>query len=165
MAVTLEGPTAEERGRDSLERAAMIRSRTKADRQYRERAAVGLETAKRDKMCREEDGGGAVGTVRSSLGKVEEVFPGIYSVIQWDEGGGAGLAAVAQISNVRREVQMAADHEGARREVAMTAANQTAVVAAMAECRPAVLSGQCRAGNRRGSRGTLQADPTEMNGR
>ena len=62
LVVALEGPTAEERRRDSLERAAMIRSRTEADRQYRERAAVhvGLEAAKRDKMCREGGGGGAL---------------------------------------------------------------------------------------------------------
>ena len=37
-------------------------------------------------------------------------------------------------------MQMAANHERAGREVVMTAANQTAVAAGMAECRPAVVS-------------------------
>ena len=50
-----------------------------------------------------------------------------------------GLAAVAQISNVRREVQTAAESTG--REVArQSVANQTAVAAGMAECRPVVTS-------------------------
>ena len=140
LALALEGPTAEERRRDSLERVAMIRSRTEADRQYRERAAVGLEAAKRDKVGREEGGGGAVGTVRARPGRMKKVLPGppgIYSVIG-TRVEALGLAAVAQISNVRREVQMGADNESAGREVVMTAANQTAVATGMAECRPAM---------------------------
>ena len=60
-----------------------------------------------------------MGAVRARPGRVKKMLPGppgIYSVIMIGtrvEALGLALAAVAQISNVRREVQMAADHESA----------------------------------------------------
>ena len=76
VAMVQEGPTAEERRRVSLEGAAIIRSRTEADMQFRGRAAVGLEAAKRDKMGRKGGGGGAGGTVRVRPGRVKRALPG-----------------------------------------------------------------------------------------
>ena len=52
MLVVQEGPTAEEKKKADLEEAAACRNRTEADRQYRERAAVGLGAARRAGMGR-----------------------------------------------------------------------------------------------------------------
>ena len=76
LVVVQEGPTAEEKKKADLEEAASCRDRTEADRQYREQAAVGLEAAKRARMGRKEDGGGAAGAAGRRPGRVEQVLPG-----------------------------------------------------------------------------------------
>ena len=71
-----EGPTAEEKKRDDLEKAASCRDRTEADRQYMEQAAVGLEAAKRARMGRKEGDGGAAGTARQRPHRAKRTLPG-----------------------------------------------------------------------------------------
>ena len=48
--VEQERPTAEEQKRDDLDKAVASRNRTVEDRQFRERAAVGMEAAKRARL-------------------------------------------------------------------------------------------------------------------
>ena len=76
LAVVQEGPTAEEKEGDDLEKAALCRGRTGADRQYREQATVGLEAAKRARVGREGVGDGAAGTGRQRPDRAERTLPG-----------------------------------------------------------------------------------------
>ena len=105
-AVVQEGPTAEEKKRDDLEKAALCRGRTEADRQFREQAAVGLEAAKRDEvgigrrvvvelqaLYQTETRQGEEDTTRSSVH--------IHNV--WDEGRGTGIGSGGTCTTGRRE--------------------------------------------------------------
>ena len=83
LVVAPGGLTAEEKKKNDLEKAAACRKRIVLDRQSRERAAVGLEAAKRARLGGKEDDGGAksgVGRrqpyVWSGSGKVKQVPPG-----------------------------------------------------------------------------------------
>ena len=83
LLVVQEELTAEEKKRDDLEKAAAntIWNRTKEDRQFRERAAVGLEAAKRARLGGKEDDGAKSGVDRrspyvwSGSGRVNQVLP------------------------------------------------------------------------------------------
>ena len=70
------GPTAEEKKKDALEKAAACRNMTEADRWFREQAAVGLEAAKRVRLDGKEDIGGATSGMGQRPGRVKQVLPG-----------------------------------------------------------------------------------------
>ena len=115
LEVVQEGPNAEEKKRDDLEKAALCKGRTEADRQYREQAAVamGREAAKRARVDRKEGGDGAAGTARQRSGRAKRTLPGpphIYTMYG-TKVEARGSAAVEQLSDARREVQVAADRK------------------------------------------------------
>ena len=122
LVVAPRGLTAEEKKKNDLEKAAACRNRTVLDRQHRERAAVGLEAAKRARLGGEEhDGGARRGVDRrepyvyGGSGRVKQVLPGppgVYTLYS-TRAEAVGSAAVEQLVDQRREVQEAMDQEGA----------------------------------------------------
>ena len=75
--VLQEGPTAEVKKKDGLEKAAACRNRNEANRRFREQVAVGLEAAKRARLGGKEDGCGATSGAGRRPGRVKQVLPGI----------------------------------------------------------------------------------------
>ena len=121
------GLTAEEKKKNDLEKAAACRNRIVLDRQSRERAAVGLEAAKRARLGGKEDDGGATGAVVRRPGRKKQVLPGppyIYTVYD-TKVEAEGSAAVVLLEDTRREVQAAADREEAENRSAAARRRET----------------------------------------